>query len=104
MFGVPVAAMGIVDVAVVAERIMPAALAVPVAVIVMGQVRQRMLVIMIFMRRVGVAIVDEVGMALVLHAGVPAAGAMIMSMTRMNVMRGAGHYSSATVSTRSSVL
>jgi hypothetical protein len=71
--GVAVPVVHVVDMVAVRERLMPAAGPVSVFVVAgMSQVRQRVLVVMALMGGVGMAFVDVVGMALALHAGVPA--------------------------------
>jgi hypothetical protein len=82
--GVPVAAMGVINVVTVPDGLVTAAGPVNVVVSGMGQVWQRVLVIMPRMRRVGVAIVDIVGVALALSARVSAAHAV--NMLRVNVL------------------
>src|SRR5215469_15383683 len=68
----------------------------PVNVLVarVGQVRQRMLVVVALVRGVGVAFVDIVGVPLALHAGVPAAGTVVVRVRGVNLMLSGCHDSS----------
>src|SRR5215469_15441407 len=68
----------------------------PVNVLVarVGQVRQRMLVVVALVRGVGVAFVDIVGVPLALHAGVPAAGTVVVRVRGVNLMLSRCHDSS----------
>jgi hypothetical protein len=74
--------------------LMAAAGPVTVHVSRMGQVRQRMLVVVPVMRRVRVAIVDVVGVTLALGAGMPAARSVLMLGMDVRVMAGGCHGSS----------
>lgn len=91
--GVPMSVMGVVEVAVVRYRLVPAAGAVYVSVAGMGQVRERMLVVVPVMRRVGVSFVHIVNVSLALGAGVSAAGAVYVIVV-VNVMLVGCHRSS----------
>jgi|HubBroStandDraft_1064217.scaffolds.fasta_scaffold18543_3 hypothetical protein len=59
-------------------RLVPAAGLVRVAVAGVDQVRQRMLVVMVVMRAVGMAFVDVIDMIRALHPGMFAAGSVLM--------------------------
>ena len=85
--------MGVVDVIAVRDRLMPAVWAVHVDMAGMGQVRQRMLVVVVLVRRVGVAFVDVVGVAFALGAGMPAAGPVDVLVVGEDMVLG-GHGSS----------
>jgi hypothetical protein len=69
----PVAVMGVVDVIAVRDRLVPAAGTVHVAMGGMRQVRERMLIVVAVMRRVGVSFVHVVDVSLALRARMPAA-------------------------------
>jgi hypothetical protein len=71
---VPVPVVGVVDVVAVRYRLVPAAGSVQVAVHGVGQMRERMLVVVAIMRRVGVSFMHVVNMSLALCACVSAAG------------------------------
>ena len=60
----------------------------------MGQVRQRMLVVVAVMGGVRVAVVDVVGVTLALGAGVPAAGPVVVGVVGWTSCSVAGHGSS----------
>ena len=72
---------------------MPAAGPVSVPVAGMGQVRQRVLVVVVLVGGVGVAFVDVVDVALALGAGMPAAGPVDVLMVGVDRVLG-GHGSS----------
>jgi hypothetical protein len=84
----PVPIVGVVEVIIVSERLVPAARPVRVRVAGVGQMRQRVLVIVIIVWGVGVALVDVVGVALTLDAGMPAAGAVLVGVGVMNGVLG----------------
>jgi len=92
--GVAVTVVGIVDVVPVHDGLMPAAGSVAVHVPWMGQVRQRMLVVVPVMRRVRVAIVDVVSVTLALGTGMPAARSVVMLRVDVRVVVGSCHGSS----------
>jgi hypothetical protein len=91
--GVPVPVVGVVDVAAVRDRFVPAAGAVHVAVPGMGQVRERMLIVVIVVRRVRVSFMHVVDMALALGACMPAGRAVLVVMI-VNPMLGGCHATS----------
>jgi hypothetical protein len=76
--GVAVPVVRVVDVICVRNRVVPAAGSVYMTVLRMGHVRKRMLVVVPVMRRVRVAVMDVVGVALALGAGMPAARSVLM--------------------------
>ena len=76
--GVPVAAVRIIDVISVLDRLVPAARPMTVVMAGMGQMRQRMLVVVPVMRRVRMTLVDVISMVFTLGARVPAARAVSM--------------------------
>jgi hypothetical protein len=92
--GVPVPVMGVVDMITVRNRLMPAAGSVRVRVGGVGQVRQRMLVVMPVMRSVRMTFVHVIRMSLAIGARVPAAGPVLVLGVGMNVMTGSCHRSS----------
>ncbi len=94
VWGVPVPVVGVVDMGVVGYRLVPAAGSVHVGVSGVGQVRQRMLVVVPVVRRVRVAIVDVVGVALALGGGMPAARPVVMLRVDVRVVVGSCHGSS----------
>lgn len=104
MSGVPVPVVDIIDMVTVADRVMPASGRVVVVVAFVGEVRQRVLVVVALMGCMRVALVHVVGVALVLHAGVPAARTVIVLVPVMNLVRGGGHHSSVGEGCGSSVL
>jgi hypothetical protein len=83
-----------VDMVAVGDGLMPAARPVSVLVAGVGQVGQRMLVVVACVLSVGMAFVNVVDMTLALHAGVPAAGPMVVVVCGMNFMLGGCHGSS----------
>src|SRR5262249_60431315 len=85
---------GVVGWGAVGQGLMPPPLPVNVVVAGVGQVGQRVLVVMALMRSVGVTFVDIVGMALPLHAGMPAAGTVIVRVSGVNLMLSRRHGSS----------
>jgi hypothetical protein len=91
--GVPVPAMGVVDVITMANGLMTTA--GPVLVLMPGvrQVRQRVLVVVALVGGVGMTFVNVVGVALALHAGVAATGPVLMRVGVVHLMSG-GHGSS----------
>jgi hypothetical protein len=91
---VPVPVMGIVDMITVGNRLVAAAGPVRVRVAGVGQVRQRMLVVMAVMRSVRMTFVHVIRMSLALGAGVPASGPVRVLGVGMNVMTGSYHDSS----------
>src|SRR5215469_15440969 len=91
--GVAVAVGRVVDMVAMGKGIVPAFWPVNVLVARVGQVGQRMLVVVALVRGVGVAFVDIVGVPLALHAGVPAAGTVVVRV-RVNLMLSRCHDSS----------
>lgn len=89
----PVPVMGVIDVVPVRYRVVAAARAVRVAVGGMSQMRQRMLVVVVVMRRVRVSLVHVVNMSLALGARVPAAWPVHVLMG-VKLMLGGCHPSS----------
>ncbi len=92
--GMPVPVMGVVDMVTVGNQLVPAAGPVHVRVGGVGQVRQRMLVVVPVMRSVRMALVHVVGVPLALGTGVPAARAVFVLGVGMNLMIGSCHGSS----------
>jgi hypothetical protein len=93
--GVPVPVVGVVDMVAMGDRLVPAAGAMSVGVAVVGKVRrQGVLVIVAIVVSVGVPVVDVVGVALTLHAGVPTLRAVIVRVHGMDFVLGGGHCSS----------
>ena len=84
--GVPVPVMGVVDVVIMGDGLMPAVWPVRVPVAGMGQVRQRMLVVVVAMRSVGMTLVYVVGVACPLHARVPAIRPVLVPVGGVNFM------------------
>lgn len=104
MRGMPVPVVGVINMVAVADRVVPAARRVGVAVVGVGEVRQRVLVVVPLVDRVGVALVDVVGVTLVRHTGMAAVGPMLVTMPSMDLVRGGGHCSPVVTSCGSSVL
>jgi hypothetical protein len=90
---VPVPVVGVVDVVAVRDRLVPAARPVDVAMAGMGQVRERVLIVMVVMRSVGVSFVHVVDVPFALGARMPAAGPVDMVMI-VNLMLSGCHGSS----------
>jgi hypothetical protein len=91
---VPVTVVVVVHVVLVGDFRVPAVRAVHVLVPWVRQVWQRMLVIVIVMRCVGMAIVHVIGVTGPLHTGVPAAGPVVMHMLGMHRVFACCHGSS----------
>jgi hypothetical protein len=85
--GVPMSIVRVVDMIVVRYRLVSATGAVVMRVADMGQMRERMLVVVVIMRRVGVSFVHVVDVSLAFGAGVSAARAMHVIVV-VNVMLG----------------
>jgi hypothetical protein len=83
-----------VDMAAVGDGLVPAAWPVSVLVAGVGQVGQRMLVVVACVLSVRMAFVNVVDMTLALYAGVPAARPMVVVVFGMNFMLGGCHGSS----------
>lgn len=81
--GVAMPLVRVVDMVVVAYRLVPASGAVNVGVARVGQMRKRMLVVMVVVRGVGMTFVDVVDMPLALDASVPAIRAVAVLMDRV---------------------
>src|SRR5215471_11877813 len=92
--GVAVAVVRVVDVVAMGKGLVPAFWPVNMLVARVGQVGQRMLVVVAPVRGVGVAFVDIVGVPLALHAGVPAAGTVVVPVRGVNLMLSRCHDSS----------
>ena len=90
---VPVSVMDVVDVVAVRDRLVPAAGAVRVDMAGMGEVRERMLIVVAVVRSMRMSFVDVVDVPLALGARVPAAGSVDVVM-QVNVMLVSGHGSS----------
>jgi len=96
---IPVAGMGrvtvlivnVVDVVAVRDRLVVTALFVVVAVVAMLGMGRFALVPMTVMPMVHVPLVKVVAMAVVIHGGVPAVGAMLVRVIVMRSMVGARH-------------
>jgi hypothetical protein len=92
--GVPVPVVGVVDMITVSDGLVSAAGPVHMRVAGMGKVRQRMLVVMSLMRRVGMAFVHVVDVTLALGAGMPAAWPVLVVRVGVYFMLGSYHGSS----------
>ncbi len=90
---VPVSVMDVVDVVAVRDRLVPAAGTVRVHMAGMGEVRERMLIVVAVVRSMRMSFVDVVDVPLALGARVPAAGSVDVVM-QVNVMLVSGHGSS----------
>jgi N-dimethylarginine dimethylaminohydrolase len=91
--GMPVPVVCVIDVVAVRHRVVAAARTMHVGVTGMRQVRQWMLVIVVIVRRVGMAFVHVIDMSLALGACVPAARPVYVVMI-VNLMLGGCHPSS----------
>jgi hypothetical protein len=91
--GVAVPVVLVVDVVLVSDGRMPAAWPVSVRMAGMGQMGQRVLVVVVVMRGMGVTFVNIVRVPLTLDAGMPAAGSVVMRVTGVDLVFG-GHGSS----------
>jgi hypothetical protein len=89
--------MNVVDVVAVLHGVVAAAGLVSVFVISMCYVRERMLVVVAAMRRVGMAIMHVVGMSVMPDARVAAARAMLVRVLGMNSVRIGCHRSPVVV-------
>jgi uncharacterized membrane-anchored protein len=78
----------VVDVRIMRHRLMATSVAVLVAVAGMLSVRHRMFIPMVFVSRVGVPLVDVVGVPVVLDDGVAAARPMVVSVAGMDAVVG----------------
>ena len=76
----------VVDMVAVSDGLVPAARSVSVAVPGVSQVRQRVLVVVTRVLGVGMALVDVVDVTLALHAGMAAAGPVLVIMCGMNLV------------------
>jgi hypothetical protein len=65
-----------------------------VGVVLVGGVRQGVLVVVALMRGVRVPVMDVVRVAFMLGAGMPAAGPVGMGVPGVDVVSGSGHWSS----------
>ncbi len=86
--GVVVPVVFVVDVVLVSDGRMPAAWPVSVRVGGVSQMRQRVLVVVVVMRGMGVTFVNIVGVPLSLDAGMPAAGSVVMRVAGVDVVFG----------------
>jgi hypothetical protein len=92
--GMKVPVVLVVDVVAVRDGLMPAVWPMSVPVARVGEVRQRMLVVVLGMLGVGVALMDVVDVTLALYAGMPAAGSVVVIVRGVNLVPGGGHGSS----------
>lgn len=92
--GVAVAVVRVVDVIPVRHRIVSAARSVHVAVLPMGQVRQRMLIVMPVVGCMSVAIMNVVSVTLTLGTRMPAIRAVLMLRMEMRLVVSGFHGSS----------
>ena len=83
---VAVPVMLVVDMVAVSDGLVPAVRSVSVPVRGVGQVRQRMLVVVTRVLGVSVALVDVVDVTLALHAGMAAAGSVFVIVCGMNLV------------------
>ena len=83
---VAVPVMLVVDMVAVSDGLVPAARPVSVPVPGVSEVRQRVLVVVTRVLGVGVALVDVVDVTLALHAGMAAAGPVLMIVCGMNLV------------------
>jgi hypothetical protein len=81
--GVTMPVVRVVDMVVVTYCLVPASGAVRVGVARVGQMRERMLVVMVAVLGVGMTFVDVVNVPLALDAGVPAVGPVLVLMGRV---------------------
>lgn len=91
--GMVMPVMNVVDVVAVPHAVVAAARLVSVFVIGVGYVRERMLVVMAFMRRVGMTIVYVVGMSVMPDGGVAATRAVLVRVLGVNSVRVGSHRS-----------
>jgi hypothetical protein len=91
---VPVPVMVVVHVIVVLDLVVPAVWAMHVLMRWVRHVRQRVLVVVTLVRRMRVPFVHVVGVPFALHAGVPAAGPVVMLVLGMHVVFARCHDSS----------
>ena len=75
-----------VDMVAVSDGLVPAVRSVRMTVPGVGQVRQRVLVVVTRVLGVGVALVDVVDVTLALHAGMAAAGSVFVIVCGMNLV------------------
>jgi hypothetical protein len=81
--GVPMPVVLVVNMAAVADCLVPATGAVRVGVARMGQMRKRMLVVVVIVRCVGMTFMDVVDMSLALDACVSAVRSVLVLMGRV---------------------
>lgn len=84
----------VVDMVAVSDGLVSAVRSVSVPVRGVGHVRQRVLVVVTRVLGVGVALVDVVDVTLALHAGMPAAGPVLVIVRGMNLVSRCCHGSS----------
>lgn len=90
--GVTVAVVDVVDMVAMGDRLVAAAVAVLVRMVIVGDMRKRVLVIVVVVGMVGMAVVDVVDVAFVLRAGVATIGSVLVSVVVVNVVGvGRGH-------------
>jgi hypothetical protein len=92
--GVPVPVVCVVRVIVMDDCLMPAAVTVRVAMGVVSDVLQLVLVVVVLVAGVDVPLVDVVHVAVVLDARVPAVRSVAVRVPRMDLVLGGGHCSS----------
>jgi hypothetical protein len=102
--GVPVPVMDVIQVMIVWLGLVPAAWSVQVVMTGMGQMRQRMLVVVTVVRHVRVALVYVVDVSLPLHARMPAAGAVHVGVFLVSPVVCACHGSSLLCCTASATI
>jgi len=76
----------VVDMVAVSDGLVPAVRSVSVPMPGVGQVRQRVLVVVTRVLGVGVALVDVVDVTLALHAGMATAGPVLVLVCGMNLV------------------
>ena len=86
--------MEVVDVIVVDHSLVAARFTVGMVVARVFDVREHVLVVMAFVNGMGVALVDVVGVALVVGSGVPAAGPVLVGVVGMYGVVRSGHVGS----------
>jgi hypothetical protein len=97
MDGMVVPVMNVVDVIAVPHGVVAAAGLVSVVVLSVGQVRERVLVVVALVRRVGMTIVYEVGMSVMPDASVAAVRTVLVAVLGMDSVRFGSHRSPVVV-------
>lgn len=95
--GMVVPAMKVVHVVAVVHGVVTAAGFVSVLVVVVGNVREGVLVVVALMRRMGVTIMYVVGMSVMPDASVSAVRTVLMRVLGMNSVRVGSHHSPVVV-------